>query len=55
MPANLDKQFITNAELKAELEKLPTRWEVRFLILAGFIGAQLVPAADIAQAALSIF
>ena len=36
------------------LEKVPSRWEVRFLILAGFIGAQLIPAGDIARAAVQV-
>ena len=44
--------FVTNAELKAELEKLPTRWEVRFLIVAGMIGAQFAPVHDAANAAI---
>lgn len=39
--------------IDAKLEKVPTRWEVRFLIVVGFLGAQLVPAGDIAKAALS--
>jgi hypothetical protein len=45
-------RYITNKELKDELDKLPSRWEVRFLILAGMIAAQVVPAADIAKAAV---
>lgn len=48
------QRFVTNSELKAELDKLPTRWEVRFLILIGFVGAQLVPASEIARAAVSV-
>lgn len=46
--------FVTNRELKEELEKLPSRWEVRFLILAGMIANQLVPVADIAKAATKV-
>lgn len=48
------RRFITNQELKAELDKLPTRWEVRFLILAGFIASQVVPASDVARAAVKV-
>jgi hypothetical protein len=47
-------RWVTNEELKDELSKLPSRWEVRFLILAGMIAAQVVPAADIARAAVGI-
>jgi len=46
------KNFVTNAELKEELDKLPTRWEVRFLILAGLIAGQVIPGIDIAHAAI---
>lgn len=49
------EHYITREELNGKLDKVPTRWEVRFLILIGFIGAQLVPAADVAQAARSFF
>lgn len=45
------KTYVTNAELDAKLDKLPSRWEVRFLILAGMIGAQFVPAVDVVHAA----
>ncbi len=47
-------RWVTNEELKAELDKLPTRWEVRFLIVAGLIAAQVLPAADIARAAVEL-
>lgn len=46
------KQHVTHAELDAKLNQLPTRWEVRFLILAGMIASQVIPAADIARAAV---
>lgn len=49
-------RYVTNAELKQAIddleEKVPTRWEVRFLILAGLIASQLVPAQDIAHTAI---
>jgi hypothetical protein len=52
---------VTRAELAAHivsiderLQRTPTRWEVRFLILAGFIASQLVPTGDIARAALAL-
>jgi hypothetical protein len=48
------KRFVTNSELKAELDKMPTRWEVRFLILAGMIASQVIPAGDIARATLGV-
>ena len=35
--------FVTNAELRDELKKVPTKWEVRFLILSAFIGGQVLP------------
>ena len=47
-------RYVTNEELKNELDKLPSRWEVRFLILAGFIASQVVPASDIARAATKV-
>lgn len=47
---NGSKRFVTNAELKEEIDKLPTRWEVRFLILAAIIGSQFFPTVDIARA-----
>lgn len=47
--SELDKKL---DEVKADVEKLPTRYEVRFLILAAFIASQLVPATDIAKAAI---
>jgi hypothetical protein len=46
-------RFVTNAELKEELDKLPTRWEVRFLVLAALLANQFVPVADIAKAVIS--
>lgn len=49
---NGSKAYVTNSELDAKLDKLPSRWEVRFLILAGMIASQVVPAADVAHAAV---
>jgi hypothetical protein len=49
-----DQKYVTNAELKEELDRLPTRWEMRFLILAGMIASQIIPASDIAQAAFGM-
>ena len=45
-----DDHFVTRADLKDALEKLPTRWEVRTLILAAVIANQFVPVADVAKA-----
>jgi hypothetical protein len=50
-----EPNFVTREELNGKLDKMPSRWEVRFLILAGFIGAQLIPAREAAQAALFLF
>jgi hypothetical protein len=44
--------YVTLRDLDDKLEKVPTRWEVRFLILAGMIAGQIVPAVDIAHAAI---
>lgn len=44
-------RYVTNAELKDEIDKLPTRWEVRFLILAAIIASSVLPTADLAHAA----
>lgn len=49
------KHYVTLAELDAKLDKVPTRWETRFLILVGFFGSQFVPLNEVARAAISIF
>lgn len=49
------KRFVTLTELDHKLDKLPTRWEVRFLILVAFVGSQLIPAGEVARAAVGIF
>lgn len=33
-------RYVTNAELDEKLDEKPSRWEVRFLVLAGFLGSQ---------------
>lgn len=38
-----DNRLVTVKELKEEVSKLPTRWEVRFLILAAVVTTQAVP------------
>lgn len=52
-------RYVTNEELKQEISELkatmPTRWEVRFLIVVGLIAAQVLPASDIARAAIGAF
>ena len=52
------KHYVTLAELDQKLDKLeqrlPSRWEVRFLIVAGLAVAQVLPADEMAQAALSL-
>jgi hypothetical protein len=47
-------RFVTNQELKEELDKLPTRWEVRFLIISALIASQLLPTVDFAKAAVRV-
>ena len=44
---------VTARELNDKLDKF--RWEVRFLILAGMMGSQLIPVGEVARAALNIF
>ena len=48
-------QYVTLIELDRKLDKGPTRWEVRFLILVGFIGANFIPVDEAAQAAIHLF
>lgn len=48
----MPERHVTNAELKAELDKVPTKWEVRTLILAAiFLNSFLPPAQEVARAA----
>ena len=49
------KHYVTLAELDQKLDKMPTRWEMRFLIVVGFFGSQFVPLNEVAKAATSIF
>jgi hypothetical protein len=49
------KHYVTTAELEAKLDKLPTKYEVRFLIVAAMVAAQLIPVNEAAQAALNLF
>lgn len=49
-----DSRWVSNEQLERELKKLPTRWEVRFLILIGFFGSQFVPLNEVAKAAVKI-
>ena len=50
--------FVTMQQLDEKLEKLerkvPSRWEVRFLILAGMAAANFLPAREVANAAISL-
>lgn len=52
------RHYVTLTELDEKLDtirkEIPTRWEVRFLILAGMIAAQVVPGSDIAKAAIEV-
>ena len=52
MTENGGKRYVTNKELKDELDKIPTRWEVRFLIVASIIATRIIPASDLAHAAV---
>lgn len=54
MEKDQQNRYVTTAELKAEIEKIPTRWEVRFLIALAVVANQIVPAGDIARAALEV-
>lgn len=49
------KRYVTLTELDHKLDKLPTRWEVRFLIVVAVVGAQLIPAGEVARAAIGVF
>ena len=53
--ADEDNRLVTVGYLQKELKKLPTRWETRFLIVVGLGVAQLLPADEVAQAAISLF
>lgn len=40
-------------DIKAELERRPTRWEVRFLVVVSAAAvSQLIPLGDVGQAAM---
>lgn len=41
--------YVTNKELKEEIDKLPTRWEVRALILGAVVVSNVVPPIEIAR------
>ena len=52
---------ITRAELAAHIARIddklanvPTRFEVRFLIVVAFVAGSFMPAADVARAALEM-
>jgi hypothetical protein len=49
------KHYVTLSELDAKLDKVPTKYEVRFLIVAAMVGAQLIPVNEAANAALNLF
>jgi hypothetical protein len=42
-------------KLDRQLMKYPTKWEVRFLIAAGLVANQFVPADEVAKAAVGFF
>lgn len=44
------RRFVSNAELEARLEKIPTRWEVRALVLGALIASQIVPPIETGRA-----
>lgn len=48
------RRFVSNAELEERLEKIPTRWEVRALVLGALIASQIVPPGEVARAAISL-
>lgn len=43
------KRFVTNGELQEELEKKPSRWEVRLLILGAIVANQALPSVHISS------
>jgi hypothetical protein len=49
-----EHRWVTNAELKSEIADLkavsPTRWEVRFLIVAGIVASNVLPPLETAGA-----
>lgn len=48
MSENGSRQYVSNAELKEELDRLPTRWEVRALILGAIVVSNVVPPINLA-------
>lgn len=49
-PSDPQRRFVSNAELEARLEKIPTRWEVRALVLGALIASQVVPPIETGRA-----
>ncbi len=45
-----DRRWVTNAELDKRLDKIPTRWEVRTLILGALVASQVVPPIETGRA-----
>ena len=43
-------RHVTNAELEERLEKIPTRWEVRTLVLGALIVSNIAPPIEVARA-----
>jgi hypothetical protein len=41
------KRWVTNEQLETELQRRPTSWEVRTLILAAVVANQLIPSLNL--------
>lgn len=46
------QRYVTTNELKSELDKIPTRWEVYTLILGAVFLNQVIPGVEISRATI---
>ena len=46
------RRLVTVADLENSLKDVPSRFEVRFLIVVGLLATQFVPIQEVAQAAI---
>lgn len=49
MEQDSEKRYVTSVELKEQLDKIPTRWEVYTLILGAVFLNQVIPGVQIAK------
>lgn len=47
-------RLVTKEDLREALKTIPTRWEMRFMILSVFLAGQFIPTVDVARAAISV-